>query len=61
MQNAWEIRNTSTVLSKNLKGKGHFRDLNADGWIKLKWIFNKEDYGVARINLAHEGFNVWLL
>jgi hypothetical protein len=41
MQNAWEMRNAPALLTENLKGKGHFRDLNADGWIKLKRIFNK--------------------
>jgi hypothetical protein len=33
-----KIRNTHTILSKNCRGKDHFKNLSVEGRIILKWI-----------------------
>ena len=38
----------------NLREKDHLKDSGVDGWIILRWIFRKWDWGMYWIDLAQD-------
>jgi hypothetical protein len=54
MYHSWEKTGMHTVLVVKPGGNNHWEDLEVDGRIMLKYILEKYDGGVDRINLAQK-------
>jgi len=56
----WHLWRDYTIVERKLDGKDHLQDLDVNGSIILKWIFNKERGGSVFLwNYMAEDMDKW--